>query len=98
MPIDSVFSGYNPELEDRLFLQTGSYALPFTPKDYQAPEEIDPRPFIRHDDQGNMGSCGGHGSTNTGEYVWALPMARSVLTGNSRGYSPTLRPNGSTGS
>ena len=72
MPIDSVFSGYNPELEDRLFLQTGSYALPFTLKDYQAPEEIDPRPFIRHDDQSNMGSCGGHGNTNTAEYVWAL--------------------------
>lgn len=73
MPIDSVWTGYNPELEDRLFLQTGSYALPFTLKDYQVPSEIDPRLFIRHDDQGNMGSCGGHGNTNTAEYIWALP-------------------------
>lgn len=66
------FTGYDPTLERRDEIANSSTPMLFSMRDFQAPEEIDPRGMIRHDDQGNMGSCGGHGNTNAAEYVWAL--------------------------
>ena len=66
------FTGYNPELENRDEIANTASPVSFKSGDFQAPEQIDPRPLCRHDDQGNMGSCGGHGNTNCGEYLWAL--------------------------
>lgn len=68
----SEFTGYNPELEKRDELANTSTPMLFSMRDFQAPEEIDPRPLVRHDKQFNMGSCGGFGNTNSGENLWAL--------------------------
>lgn len=66
------FTGYAIERENRAELQATAITIPFVVGDYQAPVEIDPRKLVRHDDQGNMGSCGGHGNSNVGEYLWAI--------------------------
>ena len=66
------FTGYDPTIENRDEIANTATPMAFTMRDFQAPEQIDPRPLCRHDDQGNMGSCGGHGNTNCGEYLWAL--------------------------
>ena len=65
--MDQEWTGYAIELENRDKLQNESVAMEFTFRDFQAPEEIDPRPYIRHDLQRNMGACGGFGNTNCGE-------------------------------
>jgi hypothetical protein len=66
------FTGYNPTIENRDEIANTATPVLFSISDVQAPEEIDPRPLVRHDDQGNMGSCGGFGSTNNGEGLWGL--------------------------
>ena len=67
------FTGYNPELERRDEIANSSTPMLFTMRDFAAPVEVDPRPLMRHDKQGNMGSCQGFSLTNCGEYLWALP-------------------------
>jgi hypothetical protein len=66
------FTGYNPTIENRDEIRATSTELGFRVGDYEAPEEIDPRPMMRHDKQGNMGSCQGFSLANSCEYVWAL--------------------------
>jgi hypothetical protein len=66
------FTGYPIELENRDEIRNTSISMPFTMRDFQAPDEVDPRPLVRHDNQKDMGSCGGFGNTNTGEYLWGL--------------------------
>lgn len=65
------FTGYNPQLENRDEIANTATAMAFSMSDFEAPEELDPRPLVRHDNQGNMGSCGGFGNTNCGELLWA---------------------------
>lgn len=72
----SEFTGYPIELENRDGLISSSTQLTFSSKDYQAPAEIDPRPFMRHDRQGNMGSCQGFSLANCGEYLEALTTGK----------------------
>lgn len=67
------FTGYNPELERRDEIANSSTPMLFSMRDFQAPIEVDPRQLMRHDKQGNMGSCQGFSLTNCGEYLWALP-------------------------
>jgi len=67
------FTGYDPALERRDEIANSSTPMLFTMRDFQAPEEIDPRPLMRHDKQLNMSSCQGFSLTNCGEYLWALP-------------------------
>jgi hypothetical protein len=79
------FSGYDPTIENRDEIANTATPVLFALNDVQAPEEIDPRPLVRHDNQGNMGSCGGFGNTNCGEFLWGL------ITGsksNDRQFSP----------
>lgn len=66
------FTGYPIELEKRDEIANSSTPMLFTLRDFQAPEEVDPRSLCRHDKQGNMGSCQGFSLTNCGEYLWAL--------------------------
>jgi hypothetical protein len=66
------FTGYDPTIEKRDEIRATSTELGFRVGDYEAPEEIDPRPLMRHDKQGNMGSCQGFSLANACEYVWAL--------------------------
>lgn len=68
----SEFTGYPVELENRDAIRSTAIDLAFTMRDFQAPEEIDPRPLMRHDRQGNMGSCQGFSLANCCEYLWAL--------------------------
>ena len=68
----SEFLGYDPTLENRDELANTATPLLFAMSDVDAPEEVDPRGLVRHDNQGNMGSCGGFGNTNCGEYLWGL--------------------------
>ena len=69
---DVEFTGYPIELENRDSIIAGSIDLAFTMRDYQAPDEMDPRPYMRHDKQGNMGSCQGFSLANCCEYLWAI--------------------------
>ena len=68
----SEFTGYPIELENRDAIKASSVELAFTMRDFAAPDEIDPRPFMRHDKQGSMGSCQGFSLTNSCEFVWAV--------------------------
>jgi hypothetical protein len=68
----SPFTGYAIELENREEIANTATPFTITYGDYQAPDEIDPRKMVRHDDQGNMGSCGGHANSNCGEYLWLI--------------------------
>jgi hypothetical protein len=79
------FTGYDPTIENRDEIANTATPVLFSLSDVEAPEEIDPRPLVRHDNQGNMGSCGGFGNTNCGEFLWGL------ITGsksNDRQFSP----------
>lgn len=67
------FTGYDPASERRDEIANSSTPMLFTMRDFSAPVEIDPRQLVRHDKQGNMGSCQGFSLTNGGEYLWALP-------------------------
>lgn len=71
---DYEFTGYRIELENRAELEATSTPMTFTFRDFQAPEEIDPRGKVRHDKQGNMGSCQGFSIANCGEYLWAIQL------------------------
>ena len=81
----SEFTGYDPTIENRDEIANTATPMLFTMRDFQAPEEIDPRPLVRHDDQGNMGSCGGFGNTNSGELLWAY---HTGSMSNDRQFSP----------
>lgn len=70
--MDVEFTGYDPTIENRDWIANSSISMAFTMRDFQAPDEIDPRPLLRHDKQGNMGSCQGFSLTNCGENLWAL--------------------------
>lgn len=66
------FTGYNPELERRDEIANTATPMGFRMSDFEAPDEVDPRPLVRHDKQFNMGACQGFSLTNCGEYLWAL--------------------------
>ena len=66
------FTGYDPTIENRDEIRATSISLGFTVGDYNAPEQVDPRPLMRHDKQLNMSSCQGFSLANACEYVWAL--------------------------
>jgi hypothetical protein len=70
--MDDFFTGYNPEIENRDAIKASSTQIEFTMRDFATPEEIDPRPLMRHDKQLNMSSCQGFSLANACEYVWAL--------------------------
>ena len=70
--MDDFFSGYDPKIENRDEIRATSIDLGFRVGDFNAPEEIDPRPLMRHDKQLNMSSCQGFSLANACEYVWAL--------------------------
>ena len=70
MPIE--FTGYDPTIENRDEIRATSTELAFRVGDYEDPEEIDPRPMMRHDKQLNMSSCQGFSLANACECVWAL--------------------------
>jgi hypothetical protein len=69
---EEFFTGWNPLTEDRKAIRDSATPFLVTYGDYDAPEEIDPRATMRHDNQGNMGSCQGFSLTNCGERLYCL--------------------------
>lgn len=51
--------GWRADREDRAFLRATAKPFHFV-RTFSAPEEIDPRPWIRIEDQGQIGSCSGN--------------------------------------
>ncbi|AMV31736.1 hypothetical protein VN12_06415 [Pirellula sp. SH-Sr6A] len=86
----TVFTGYAIQRERREEIRSTAINLPFTVRDYTPPEEIDPRQLVRHDLQGNMGSCGGFGSTNCGERLFIYAMGESKYSAE-RQFSPLFQ-------
>lgn len=67
-------TGWDPELENFDAIRNSSTPLAITYADFETPDEIDPRRMVRHDKQGNMGSCQGFSLTNCGEYLWNIAI------------------------
>jgi hypothetical protein len=85
MSIEIDFSkfGYRFDLEDRHELLMTSTPLPEDlMRGFAEPEEIDPRPWHRIENQGSMGSCQGHALSSVCE------MAYHITTGNVIQFSP----------
>jgi C1A family cysteine protease len=72
--------GYRIDLENKPALLAG--ATDFRALTYSAPEEIDPRPWHRIENQGSMGSCQGHALSSVCE------MAYHIATGQVTQFSP----------
>lgn len=66
-----MFTGYAISHERIDEIAAHAIELGFTVRDYSPPAELIPDLVIRHDKQGNMGSCGGFGNTTIGEYALA---------------------------
>lgn len=71
------FSGYNGETETGLQELLAGHVdfLPHVEGLFSAPPEIDPRPWHRIEDQGEMGSCQGHALSSV------MEMAYHIATG-----------------
>ena len=65
-------TGWDPERENKDAIEASGTAFRVSFGDFEAPEEIDPRKFVRHDKQYNMGSCQGFSLTNCGEQLWNI--------------------------
>ena len=63
------FTGYRLDLERYGEIRDTAQPFLLTDGDFRAPDEIDPRGKVRHDRQGNMGSCQGFALSNCGEYL-----------------------------
>jgi hypothetical protein len=74
------FTGYPIELERRDELRDTATPFEITYGDFTAPSEIDPRKWVRHDRQGNMGSCQGHAETNLAEYLRGLAQGFAAIS------------------
>lgn len=78
-------SGYRIDLEDRDFLRRRADSLEVIERVCRGadlPEEVDPRPWHRIENQSSMGSCQGHAQSSAGE------MCFRIATGNITQFSP----------
>ena len=72
-------TGYRIDEENRGFLEGVSDDLPddlFS--SFRAPEEIDPRPWHRIEDQGQMGSCQGHALSSVCEMSYHIATGEVI--------------------
>jgi len=53
-------TGYNFKKENKSWLNKNAMAMPKVFQTASIPDEVDPRPWHRIENQGNMGSCRGH--------------------------------------
>lgn len=92
------FTGYLIEKEDREWLR--SYATPMrlmADIDFAAPEEIDPRPWHRIENQGSMGSCQGHALSSVCEYAFRIATGKTTQFSPLFGYYATQKIDGLLG-
>lgn len=64
-----MFTGYAIEHERMAEIAATAIELGFSVRDYAPPNELIPTNRLRHDQQGDMGSCGGFGNSTIGEYT-----------------------------
>lgn len=68
-------SGYRLDLENRKALKAACQSFSVVEevcRDVELPEEIDPRPWHRIENQGAMGSCQGHALSSVMEYCFRI--------------------------
>lgn len=75
-------TGYRIDLEDRDALKVGAVDFQSVVRGFAAPDEIDPRPWHRIENQGSMGSCQGHALSSVCE------LAYHIATGRVTQFSP----------
>lgn len=74
--------GYRLDLENHAALEATAVEFRHLCASHQAPEEMDPRPWHRIENQGSMGSCQGHALSSVCE------MAYHIATGQATQFSP----------
>jgi C1A family cysteine protease len=76
------FYGYRFEIEDRAALTKSCLATNDVMsglQDVVLPEEVDPRHWLRIENQKNMGSCQGHEQTTVGEMAYYIASGGEVI-------------------
>lgn len=64
---------------------------------FHAPEEIDPRRFMKTEHQGMVGSCQGHALTSCMEYCWYVQTGKEKQFSRAMGYYGSQRIDGIRG-
>lgn len=80
---DTFNPGWRSDLENRKSLEENAFSISIVKGlQFSAPDEIDPRPWHRIENQGSMGSCQGHAQSSVCE------MAYHIATGEVIQFSP----------
>ena len=97
MSDETEFTGYLIEEEDRDFLRSQG-PIPFSLRSaFDAPEEIDPRVWHRIENQGNQGSCVGHGLSSVVEYCYRIKTGQVTQYSRQGAYILSQRASGISG-
>lgn len=70
LPVDEFHAGYAWDREDRDALYADAVEIPQAFRSFARPEEIDPRPWHKIENQGPVGSCQGHSISSCVERLW----------------------------
>ena len=93
-----VSTGWRIDVED--FEGIGSDAIEFragVDDNFEAPESIDPRPWMQIENQGRMGSCVGHALTSVREFAENIESDRIVQLSRMHGYLGSQKHSGLLG-
>lgn len=94
----SEFTGYPIELEQRAELeQTATDFRGLVRGLYSAPEEIDPRPWHKIENQSSMGSCQGHALASVCEMAYHIATGEVTQFSNMFAYLATQKIDGLLG-
>jgi len=93
------WSGYLIEAERKQQLLATAKPIPAfcLSGEFNEPEEIDCRPWMRIENQGSMGSCQGHAQTTVGEYCYHVAMGEVIQFSPLFAYIATQRIDGISG-
>lgn len=95
--MNEVFTGYPIEKEDREFLRDTATDFRVVRGNYEAPDEIDPRPWHKIENQGSMGSCQGHALSSVCEMAYHIAMGKVVHFSRMFAYIATQKIDGIRG-
>lgn len=90
------FYGYILGDEDAKALEASAAPMPMLA--FTAPEEIDPRPWHRIENQRSMGSCQGHALSSLGEYAYHIATGEIIQFSPMWCYLMTQKKDGLLGS
>lgn len=94
--MDYTIYGYRQDLEN--VQQLKATASPMPAMTFAAPEEIDPRPWHRIENQSSMGSCQGHALSSVVEYAYHIATGEVIQLSPMWCYLETQRIDGLIGS